>query len=201
MLQAKKHPLYRNIVMKEGLCGQAAFDPFTEPVERFLNCTVEPNDVTFVRAVILLYALILTPDTNVSAVLPLGMLLIAVWMDSLDGCVARMCNKASRLGAYLDVGVDGASFVGAIALVAWGYKENRVRLEEIKCLALIYVASALSCLTLDRELPFFQGHRLPRALAPWLESINSVLVFAFFAYLVYAFSRKDDKRDGVTLAV
>jgi phosphatidylglycerophosphate synthase len=94
-------------------------DRFWDPVGRALaRLGLSPNQVTLIA--------VLASLVNSAAYLGhrnallFGLLMIvAELMDDLDGAVARVTDRETKLGAYLDAATDRYKEVAALAAVAW----------------------------------------------------------------------------------
>jgi archaetidylinositol phosphate synthase len=100
-------------------------DPFLEPIARRL-VRVDPNVVSVVAIVLAFMAegaFFYSPDSW-EYLLPLGAVLVILsgFFDALDGKIARLANKASKKGDFVDHVLDRYAdvfMIGDVAISAW----------------------------------------------------------------------------------
>jgi phosphatidylglycerophosphate synthase len=187
-------------------CGGGAIYSITNYAVRLLDCEVSPNQVTYTRVILLVYAYILAIDSTTRAGLPIALFIIALWLDDVDGCVARTCHLVSEYGANLDTFVDVAARLTFIVLLIWGYKEKRIRKEYVAIMVLPLLVMVLLALTagprgvlgMRRVLPDFAplGSVIPSFAVGFASSWGQdICTFAFAALcvlFVLAFKGKMD---------
>jgi phosphatidylserine synthase len=187
-------------------CGEGFSYSVVEATVRFLNCgTISPNEVTILRAILLLYAYILVIDAQGTGILATLMFVVAIWLDDLDGCLAKMCNQTSKLGASLDRWVDACNMFAVVALIIWGYQRKRIGKRDLVRIGAVYVILMIVWATLTKAPPFGLttnwrpplARMLPSAfegLRPFAEDICLIVTFALYACIVYAFRRKEEQQ-------
>ena len=94
-------------------------DWLVAPIVRRIPGSVKPNHLTYARAAMVApVAAFLWHDLNVLAVVFLG---LAVFLDILDGAVARLRSEQSTNGEWLDAYADKLLIVGLLLIYGWDY--------------------------------------------------------------------------------
>ncbi len=131
------------------------------PASALVKIGVHPNAVTVVGTVgVVVGAIVLLPRGG--SALFWGVLIISFFVitDMLDGTMARLSGKSSRLGAYLDSTLDRVADAAIFGALVWGFRID----EPATALA------ALMCLTLGSFVPYAKA----RAGSLGIETANGI---------------------------
>ena len=131
------------------------------PASALVKAGVHPNAVTIVGTVgVVVGAIVFLPRGGTA--LFWGVLVIAFFVitDMLDGTMARLSGKSSRLGAYLDSTLDRMADAAIFGALVWGFRID----EPATALA------ALMCLTLGSFVPYAKA----RAGSLGIETANGI---------------------------
>jgi len=94
-------------------------DRLVAPLAKRVPRSVKPNHLTYARAAMLAPVVaFLWRDWNVLAVVFLG---LAVFLDILDGAVARLRGEQSANGEWLDAYADKVLIVGLLIIYGWDH--------------------------------------------------------------------------------
>lgn len=96
-----------------------AWSAAVEAVARHSRCRVSPNAITGFRAGLVCLAFVCAwKGCALGAFL---LFAVAIFLDDVDGCVARRCHSATKFGANFDQGVDAAAVLLAYGclLLSW----------------------------------------------------------------------------------
>ncbi len=99
-------------------------DPFLVPVAKLCK-NVSPNTISWIGLILALIAgivLYMSHDNHILLIVGAVIVIFSGYFDSLDGKVAKMYNKASKKGDYLDHVFDRYAdvfMIGGIAVSAW----------------------------------------------------------------------------------
>jgi len=131
------------------------------PASALVKAGVHPNAVTIVGTVgVVAGAIVILPRGGTA--LFWGALIITFFVitDMLDGTMARLSGKSSRLGAYLDSTLDRMADAAIFGALVWGFRSD----EPATALA------ALMCLTLGSFVPYAKA----RAASLGIETMNGI---------------------------
>lgn len=131
------------------------------PASALVKAGVHPNAVTIVGTVgVVVGATVFLPRGGTA--LFWGVLIITFFVitDMLDGTMARLSGKSSRLGAYLDSTLDRMADAAIFGALVWGFRVD----EPWTALA------ALMCLTLGSFVPYAKA----RAASLGIETANGI---------------------------
>jgi len=131
------------------------------PASALVKAGVHPNAVTIVGTVgVIAGAIVFLPRGGTA--LFWGALIITFFVitDMLDGTMARLSGKSSRLGAYLDSTLDRMADAAIFGALVWGFRID----EPSTALA------ALMCLTLGSFVPYAKA----RAASLGIETVNGI---------------------------
>jgi len=115
------------------------------PARALTAAGVHPNAMTIIGTVGVVFgALFFFPQRG--SMLFWGVMVITLFVitDMLDGTMARMSGKASRLGSYLDSTLDRVADAAIFGSLVWAYRE----VDDLTALA------ALGCLTIGSFVPY-----------------------------------------------
>ncbi len=118
---------------------------WTAPARALTNAGVHPNAMTIIGTVGVVFgALYFFPQRG--SMLFWGVMVITFFVitDMLDGTMARLSGKASRLGSYLDSTLDRVADAAIFGSLVWAYRE----VDAATSLA------ALACLTIGTFVPY-----------------------------------------------
>ena len=108
--------------------------PLCNEISRRFCKNIDPNEITivnFILGIIIMIYLIETKEEKKVVIL----ITIRAFLDGLDGTVARMYNKTSKLGGILDEWSDIIFFAGLIFII---YFESKIYSFFLLLLFLIY---------------------------------------------------------------
>ncbi len=118
---------------------------WTAPARVLTNAGIHPNAMTIIGTVGVVFgALFFFPQRG--SMLFWGVMVITFFVvtDMLDGTMARLSGKASRLGSYLDSTLDRVADAAIFGALVWAYRE----VDAATSLA------ALACLTIGSFVPY-----------------------------------------------
>ena len=169
-------------------------DELMVPMARRLFGTIHPNWVSFIAMTVGLASVIAVLQQAYPA--GLGLWLLNRILDGLDGVVARVHDKQSDFGGYLDLFLDFVVYLAVPIGFLWVLPSSANLWAGIALLA-IYVLNLLSWTTLSALLEKQQsrtGNRLTSLEMPTglIEGAETILFYALFyllpGYLAYLFA-------------
>ncbi|WP_083979850.1 phosphatidylinositol phosphate synthase [Demequina salsinemoris] len=108
------------------------------PAKALLGAGIHPNTVTIIGTIgVVLGAALFFPRGGTS--LAWGVLVIGIFVmtDMLDGTMARLSGKTSRLGAFLDSTLDRVADAAIFGALAWTFRDDTwTGLGALLCLAI-----------------------------------------------------------------
>jgi len=118
---------------------------WTAPARVLTNAGVHPNAMTITGTVGVVFgALFFFPQRGTMLFWGVMVITFFVITDMLDGTMARLSGKASRLGSYLDSTLDRVADAAIFGALVWAYRE----VDASTSLA------ALACLTIGSFVPY-----------------------------------------------
>ena len=115
------------------------------PASALVKAGVHPNAVTIVGTIgVVVGAIVFLPRGGSALFWGVVVVTFFVITDMLDGTMARLSGKSSRLGAYLDSTLDRVADAAIFGALVWGFRVD----EPATALA------ALMCLTLGSFVPY-----------------------------------------------
>ncbi|WP_084037817.1 phosphatidylinositol phosphate synthase [Demequina sp. NBRC 110053] len=108
------------------------------PAKGLLRLGVHPNAVTIVGTIgVVLGACIFFPQGGIMLFWGVMVITFFVVTDMLDGTMARLSGKTSRLGAYLDSTLDRVADAAIFGALVWTFREDSpsTSLAALLCLA------------------------------------------------------------------
>ena len=96
---------------------------WTAPARVLTNAGIHPNAMTIIGTVGVVFgALFFFPQRG--SMLFWGVMVITFFVvtDMLDGTMARLSGKASRLGSYLDSTLDRVADAAIFGALVWAYR-------------------------------------------------------------------------------
>lgn len=131
------------------------------PASALVKIGVHPNAVTIVGTVgVVAGAIAFLPRGGSALFWGVVVITFFVITDMLDGTMARLSGKSSRLGAYLDSTLDRVADAAIFGALVWGFRVD----EPSTALA------ALMCLTLGSFVPYAKA----RAASLGIETANGI---------------------------
>lgn len=131
------------------------------PASALVKAGVHPNAVTIVGTVgVVVGAIVFLPRGGTALFWGVLFITFFVITDMLDGTMARLSGKSSRLGAYLDSTLDRVADAAIFGALVWGFRVD----EPVTALA------ALLCLTLGSFVPYAKA----RAASLGIETANGI---------------------------
>jgi len=131
------------------------------PASALVKAGVHPNAVTIVGTIgVVVGAIVFLPRGGSALFWGVMVITFFVITDMLDGTMARLSGKSSRLGAYLDSTLDRVADAAIFGALVWGFRVD----EPWTALA------ALMCLTLGSFVPYAKA----RAASLGIETANGI---------------------------
>ena len=115
------------------------------PAKALTRIGVHPNAVTITGTIgVVAGAIGFFPHRGMAMFWGVMVITVFVMTDMLDGTMARLSGKTSRLGAYLDSTLDRVADAAIFGSLVWAYRNE----DELTALA------ALACLTIGSFVPY-----------------------------------------------
>lgn len=115
------------------------------PARALVNAGVHPNAMTIVGTVGVVFgALFFLPQRGTMLFWGVMVIMVFVMTDMLDGTMARLSGKESRLGAFLDSTLDRVADAAIFGALVWAF-----RVEDPNT-----ALAALMCLTVGSFVPY-----------------------------------------------
>lgn len=115
------------------------------PAKGLLALGIHPNAVTIVGTIGVVFgAVLFFPQRGVMLFWGVMVITFFVITDMLDGTMARLSGKSSRLGAFLDSTMDRIADAAIFGALVWAFRSE----DELTALA------ALLCLTVGAWVPY-----------------------------------------------
>lgn len=115
------------------------------PAKALTGAGVHPNVVTIVGTVGVVFgATFFFPQRGTMLFWGVMVIVVFVMTDMLDGTMARLSGKTSRLGAFLDSTLDRVADAAIFGSLVWAFRESN------DAVAL----AALACLTIGSFVPY-----------------------------------------------
>ncbi|MDN4481642.1 phosphatidylinositol phosphate synthase [Demequina muriae] len=115
------------------------------PAKALLRMGVHPNAVTIAGTIgVVTGAIVLLPRGGMALFWGVLVITFFVVTDMLDGTMARLSGKTSRLGAYLDSTLDRVADAAIFGALVWGFREDSAPT----------ALAALLCLTIGSFVPY-----------------------------------------------
>lgn len=115
------------------------------PAKGLLRIGVHPNAVTIIGTIgVVTGAIVLLPRGGMALFWGVMVISFFVVTDMLDGTMARLSGKTSRLGAYLDSTLDRVADAAIFGALVWGFREESAPT----------ALAALLCLTFGSFVPY-----------------------------------------------
>ena len=109
------------------------------PAKGLLRLGVHPNAVTIIGTIgVVIGACVFFPRGGINLFWGVLFITFFVVTDMLDGTMARLSGKASRLGSYLDSTLDRVADAAIFGALVWTFRESspETALAALLCLAL-----------------------------------------------------------------
>ncbi|WP_084126609.1 phosphatidylinositol phosphate synthase [Demequina sp. NBRC 110054] len=108
------------------------------PAKALLRAGIHPNAVTIVGTIGVVFgAVFFFPRGGTSLAWGVLVIVIFVMTDMLDGTMARLSGKTSRLGAFLDSTLDRVADAAIFGALVWTYRDDTwTGLGALLCLAI-----------------------------------------------------------------
>ena len=154
-------------------------DPFLVPVAKLFK-NVSPNTISRMGLIVALISgiiLYMSYDNHILLIVGSLVVILSGYFDSLDGKVAKMFNKASKKGDYLDHVFDRYAdvfMIGGIAVSAW-------------CNPYLGMAALVGVLLTSYMGTQAQAVGAPRLYAGLLGRADRVVLSTLFPILQYIF--------------
>ncbi|MFN3866481.1 MAG: phosphatidylinositol phosphate synthase [Demequina sp.] len=115
------------------------------PAKGLLRMGVHPNAVTIAGTIgVVTGAIVLVPRGGLAMFWGVIVITFFVVTDMLDGTMARLSGKTSRLGAYLDSTLDRVADAAIFGALVWGFRDESAPT----------ALAALLCLTIGSFVPY-----------------------------------------------